>query len=655
MNRLSNLNLSQLAFLVITIVCVSTAVFIASASYTASQLHKSQEIWTHFSNKSKSDALTAIISNIGYDGMIHHFKNVILRNDLNRARQFHTSAGSTMAAIDQFAATGPDAQELAAIDALRHTVKEYIEAFEHASSMITQGHSPQEIDQAVRIDDKQAFVALKFLEWNLRPKNEIATEPNKIELIREIQATLGYGGMIHNFKNYVLRHTDNYAVEALKNLSQTSKYIKVIGSLENTRAERDALAKIMVTMNEYRRNISVARELVNAGKTPQQIDRFVKVNDVPAIVAIEKIINLSGHQSIKEGIKLSGFMQSAFKQSTLIIVLALISGIAVSTMVYRILFKDIIAPIYSIELAMTRLANGSYSLVMPQQSDNEVGRMVRAIEVFRKNAMEKDQLSRDLLVQKREIQTALENERAMAAMQRQFLSTASHEFRTPLAIIDSIAQRLLGKANKSRLTPEYLLSKVEDIRSNVQRIIRLMESTLSIDRLDNGNIELNIESCDIESILHETCARRQCISKNHSIKCRTDNIPASIQADRQSVEQMVENLLSNAVKYSPKSSNIEIRSTTYDDYIVVSVRDEGIGIDPEDMKNIGNRFFRAKSSIGIEGTGIGLNLVKSLVEMHDGVLEIESARGEGSKFTIRLPLGGPSKYSDGSLVPEAAA
>ena len=106
---------------------------------------------------------------------------------------------------------------------------------------------------------------------------------------------------------------------------------------------------------------------------------------------------------------------------------------------------------------------------------------------------------------------------------------------------------------------------------------------------------------------------------------------------------MLTNLLSNAIKYSPDAQDIKIRALASGDDIIIEIRDHGIGIDEEDLPKMFGKFFRAKTSVGIAGTGIGLYLTKTLVEMHGGSISLQSMRGEGSTFTVRLPIAGPSK------------
>lgn len=258
-----------------------------------------------------------------------------------------------------------------------------------------------------------------------------------------------------------------------------------------------------------------------------------------------------------------------------------------------------------------------------------------------------DNATAELRAKAEELTAALEKERRLNELQQRFVSMASHEFRTPLAIIDSTAQRLMSRAVGGKLTLEDASRRIEKIRTTVRRMTRLMESTLAAARMHDGKIKVAIEPCDVRAVVRDVCARQQEISKNHRITCRLGVLPETIQADSGCVEQMITNLLSNAIKYAPDAPDIEVAAHTRDDHVVVSVRDQGIGIDEEELSKIGERFFRATTSTGIAGTGIGLSLVKMLADLHDGSLKVASRKGEGSTFAICLPIAGPQHRETG--------
>lgn len=241
-----------------------------------------------------------------------------------------------------------------------------------------------------------------------------------------------------------------------------------------------------------------------------------------------------------------------------------------------------------------------------------------------------------------ELRQALDKEKELNALQRQFVSMASHEFRTPLAIIDSAAQRMKSRLARDQLKPEDAAKRIDRIRSAVQRMTRLMESTLSAARMQDGKIRIQLAPCNVAKAVRDVCERQQELAVNHVITHDVEQIPDTIQADAGALEQILSNLLSNAVKYAPEAPEITVRAFTEGTDVVLSVKDSGLGIDADELAKVGQRFFRAKTSTGIEGTGIGLNLVKTLVEMHEGTLNIESRKGEGSIFVVRLPIEGPA-------------
>lgn len=257
-----------------------------------------------------------------------------------------------------------------------------------------------------------------------------------------------------------------------------------------------------------------------------------------------------------------------------------------------------------------------------------------------------DRATVSLRTKAQELQTALAKEKELNEMRDQFVSMASHEFRTPLTIIDTAAQRLTRKLDKNMLDADGAQKKIENIRSAVRRMTRLMESTLAAARLNEGKIAIEIAPCSPATLLHEACIRQAELAPTHQITCNVSRLPAEIAADSGSLEQIFSNLLSNAVKYSSSDPRVEVVGWEEANHAVIAVHDYGIGIDKEDLGQIGEKFFRAKTSTGIAGTGIGLNLSKTLVEMHGGRFEVSSKAGEGSVFVIRLPIAGPNACSD---------
>ena len=231
---------------------------------------------------------------------------------------------------------------------------------------------------------------------------------------------------------------------------------------------------------------------------------------------------------------------------------------------------------------------------------------------------------------------ALDEERKLAGLQRQFVSMVSHEFRTPLAIIDGNAQRILRRTAEN--IPERAINALGKIRKSVTRLTELMESVLAAARLEEGRIEFSPGPCYLSELIEEIARNYSELYPDHEIVLTIDRLPDQIVADSKLLRQVFSNLISNAVKYSPGETCIWVDGCMGDDGdIIVAVRDEGVGIPEVEQKELFDRFFRASTSTGIAGSGIGLHLALHLVRMHQGTINVESVEGQGTTFEVRLP------------------
>jgi PAS domain S-box-containing protein len=237
-----------------------------------------------------------------------------------------------------------------------------------------------------------------------------------------------------------------------------------------------------------------------------------------------------------------------------------------------------------------------------------------------------------------ELERALSAEREMNAQQRRFVSIASHEFRTPLAVIDGATQRLLAKlAEADGDANAETRKRLDRIRGAVSRMTELIERTLSSARLDDGRIEIETRVFDLAGLLREVGERQRQISPDFEITLDAAAGDLSVEGDVKLLEQVFTNLLSNAVKYSGRARRIEVSAAADDEAVQVRVSDHGIGIPADEMSQLFTRFFRARTAMGIPGTGIGLHLVRELVQMHGGRVDVASEPGKGSSFTVTLP------------------
>jgi signal transduction histidine kinase len=200
------------------------------------------------------------------------------------------------------------------------------------------------------------------------------------------------------------------------------------------------------------------------------------------------------------------------------------------------------------------------------------------------------------------------------------------------------------------LTADFVTEKTHQIRSAVARMVELMESFLTSGRLDGG-MKLTIGDCALHDIVLQCAIRQSDVAPSHKLHLDIDNLPRLVKGDELGLNQVFTNLFSNAVKYSPKAPDIDVKGWEDDGFAYLSVRDNGVGIDADDLQKMFQLYFRARTSSGIAGTGIGLNLVKQVVDLHGGEIRVDSEKGHGTLFTVKLPVAGPAQRPESD--PEA--
>ncbi len=318
------------------------------------------------------------------------------------------------------------------------------------------------------------------------------------------------------------------------------------------------------------------------------------------------------------------------------IVLAVFSMIGV----LRYITRSISQPLHELAERMHSLASNDMDIdIKGTQRHDEIGEMARAVMVFRNNAVELAQSQRGLIQQALMLEEKLEYEQRLTSLQRNFLSMASHEFRTPLTIVDGHAQRLIKL--KEGLQPHEIAERAEKIRTAVLRMTSVIDNLLTSSRLFDGDAELYFHPAkvDVAKLLQDVCQLHREISIGAKIQEYFNLLPTTIiTGDSQLLFQALSNLISNAIKYSPNAGQISISAAAESDYVVVKVKDHGIGIPAQDCAHIFDRYHRGSNVKGITGTGIGLYLVKMVISLHGGDVSVSSTEGQGSEFTVRLPF-----------------
>ena len=231
------------------------------------------------------------------------------------------------------------------------------------------------------------------------------------------------------------------------------------------------------------------------------------------------------------------------------------------------------------------------------------------------------------------------NELNLSRMKSNFMSTVSHEFKSPLTSIRQLAEMLV----RSRVpSPERQQKYYTTILQQSERLSHLIDNILDFSKMEEGQKIFHFEKADITPVVKEMVESFQKITSDEGFQISL-SIPEplpDVVFDREAMEQVIHNLLDNACKYAGESRTIEVQLFPKGSKIVISVRDQGIGIRKEDQDKIFSRFYRAGEELtqSVKGSGIGLTIVKQIVEAHQGEITVESSPGKGSTFNVILPV-----------------
>ena len=223
---------------------------------------------------------------------------------------------------------------------------------------------------------------------------------------------------------------------------------------------------------------------------------------------------------------------------------------------------------------------------------------------------------------------------------QQAIRFVTHEMRTPLTAIQGSSE-LMGRYN---LSEDKRRDMAHMIHSESKRLGRMIQTFLDVERLSEGQMQLRREPLGVAEIVRSCVDRVAPLAERKQIQIHYEPIPDSIvEGDRELMEYAVYNLLTNAVKYSPSDTSIAVFGIREGGNLRVSVRDQGIGIDEKEIRNIFRKFYRTKKAeaSGEPGTGIGLSIVEQILASHGGSIEVTSAPGQGSCFTMVLPSSTP--------------
>ncbi|PWJ83736.1 PAS domain S-box-containing protein [Pseudaminobacter salicylatoxidans] len=273
----------------------------------------------------------------------------------------------------------------------------------------------------------------------------------------------------------------------------------------------------------------------------------------------------------------------------------------------------------------------------------------------REIANHRDHLEQLVQARTQELDAALTRERATADLYRNFGTMISHQFRTPLALVDSALQRLMRR--RDRLTPKEVLERGEEARSAIARLVRLVKSTLDAARLDAGQIEVRSQLCDLGDLVAEVCSRstKDTGSGRITLKLPDGDSPIAY-CDPVHAEHILTNLLSNAVKYSPAKTPIRITLADSGTQIECVVTNTGPPEGSFEQEALFERYYRGSNTEGRPGIGVGLYMARALARLQGGDVQLQDSEPGMVRLAMLLPSGasGFASVTDMALRKELA-
>ena len=401
--------------------------------------------------------------------------------------------------------------------------------------------------------------------------------------------------------------------------------------------------------NEYRKVVNQMLELMRSGRKLDAVAMYMTTSRTAYDTASDELGRLTT-QAVENARDASGRVAESYRQAIWLIgtAMAFAGVLVIGALVY--ISRSVSRPLLRLAGYMHRLAANDTDIeIGGTERNDEIGEMARAAVVFRNNAIELMVSQRGLAQQASMLEEKLAAERHLTQLQRNFVSMASHEFRTPLTIIDGHARRLVRLAD--RVSTEETGTRAGKIRAAVLRMTHLIDNLLTSTRLleSGAGLYFHPEDIDVRELLHDVCQLHREISPASRIVEEFGSESLNMVGDPKLLSQVFDNLLSNAVKFSP-GGVARVGASIEKGHIAIVVADTGIGIPPQDLPRLFERYYRGSNVSGIVGTGVGLNLVKMVVDLHGGDIAVDSTEGRGSRFTVRLPVA-PKLQLSASLQP----
>ncbi len=333
-------------------------------------------------------------------------------------------------------------------------------------------------------------------------------------------------------------------------------------------------------------------------------------------------------------------LHAARAESIRLAILVLALAALTLALIWFLLWRQVASPLAQLAGVATSVGAGHLRIEPPELKplylNRETAVVADAFEQMTRRLQEMyDGLEQKVLERTAELQEANQELERASRHKSEFLSMVSHEFRTPLTSVITFTELLLADEH---LKPEQR-ENLQDVLESSQALLRMINDLLDLSRLDAGKIKLFREVLDIHDLVRDVVRTVHTLAEKKGIDLVVEPAPdlPLVYADELRISQVLLNLLGNALKFTPNEGTVRVTAKATDDKVLVAVTDTGVGIAEEEQERIFEAFRQAGRQRP-EGSGLGLALARSLVELHGGRIWVESRLGEGATFAFTLPI-----------------
>ncbi|GEM_PF-1932227 len=389
----NNIKIKTVGLLIALVLMCIVLVMSIDAYSLKKELNSVKTSWVKFNaeRSTRYRMLRKLNAVLGYGGMIHNFKNYFIRRHVMYLRKSEQSIATAHFIVANYRSIADD-EEQAALDNIDSMLRDYSVSLSIIERLNKTAANDELLAQKISVDDAAAINSLLFLQKKSLESSHIEgkniLKGSKVQLLNGLRSGMGYNTMIHNFKNYIIRHKLIYWNKAQQDFAYLYQVINNYQQMLMTDIESQAIEQLYAVIKHYQKNMTIARELIAKGKTLEEIDKVVAIDDQLAFNAfamISRAINLQNEReahSVKETLQA---LDRGTELRTLFIIILLILSIAA---IMWLLISKIIAPVSYLTKIMQKLADNKLDTVIDiESSDNEIGIMAKTLEVFKSNAI----------------------------------------------------------------------------------------------------------------------------------------------------------------------------------------------------------------------------------------------------------------------------